>query len=71
LKAAVLRHFGPQHRAAKAKSTIADIGISENDLWIAAVVKRYDLTLVSGDSDFERIGEVTDLKRESWIHSPT
>ena len=37
--------------------------IPENDLWIAALARQYDLILVSGDQHF---GEVADLRWESW-----
>ncbi len=37
--------------------------IPENDLWIAALARQYDLTLVSGDQHF---AEVDNLRWESW-----
>ncbi|WP_448267011.1 PIN domain-containing protein [Nostoc sp. DSM 114159] len=43
------------------------IGISENDLWIAATVLRHSLTLVSSDSDFERMRQVREISWESWV----
>lgn len=37
--------------------------IPENDVWIAAVARQYDLTLVTRDDHFQRI---TLLQTESW-----
>lgn len=37
--------------------------IPENDIWIAAIAKQYDLILVSRDSHFK---EITGLKLEIW-----
>lgn len=37
--------------------------IPENDIWIAAIAKQYDLTLASHDSHFE---EIDDLFLEEW-----
>jgi tRNA(fMet)-specific endonuclease VapC len=42
------------------------LGFKENDLWIAAIAKQHDLTVVFADSDFRRIRLVEDLKIESW-----
>lgn len=67
LKAALIDHFGPKERAKRRRATIASIGVSENDLWVAAVAKRHGLVVVSTDDDFRRIQEVTDLVVESWL----
>lgn len=37
--------------------------IPENDVWIAALARQHDLTLVSRDAHFR---EIDDLKLESW-----
>ena len=37
--------------------------IPENDIWIAAIAKQYELTLVTRDSHFDEIG---DLAIERW-----
>lgn len=55
-------------RKNKRKTTkLNTIGISENDLWIAATVLRHSLTLVSSDSDFERMRQVREISWESWV----
>ena len=67
LKAELLKHFGPKEKAQLRKAKIEHFGIGDNDLWIAAIAKCYDLTVVSTDSDFERIQEATELQLESWL----
>jgi tRNA(fMet)-specific endonuclease VapC len=37
--------------------------IPENDIWIAAIAKQYELTLVTRDSHFD---EIDDLEIERW-----
>ena len=66
LKARLLDRFGPKAKAKLRKMTLPGIGISDNDLWVAAVARRRDCTIVSNDSDFARIAEVTDLVVETW-----
>ena len=66
LKAAILDRFGPREKAQRRKTETTKLGFSENDLWIAAVAKRYALTIVSADSDFERLKEVETLSIEQW-----
>jgi tRNA(fMet)-specific endonuclease VapC len=66
LKATILDRFGPKDKAQRRKAETTKLGFSENDLWIAAVAKRYGLTIVSSDSDFERLKEVEELSLEKW-----
>ena len=67
LKADLLKHFGPKEKAKRRKARIEHFGIGDNDLWIAAIAKCYDLTVVSTDNDFERIKEATQLQLEKWL----
>lgn len=53
------RHYGQVKGGLQAKGR----PIPENDIWIAATARQYDLTLVSRDGHF---GEVEDLKVEAW-----
>jgi len=67
LKRALVARFGPKAARPKAAGTLRDLGVSDNDLWIAAVARHYGATLVTQDRDFARIAEITDLRRESWL----
>lgn len=53
------RHYGTIKQDLKRKGT----PIPDNDIWIAAIAKQHDLTLVSRDSHFEK---VSDLAIEPW-----
>lgn len=65
LKARLFAHFAPRRR--RAGLQLADIGISENDAWIAAAALRWGATVVSADSDFARIREaVPELAVVRW-----
>lgn len=67
LKATLLDRFGPKVRAKRRHFNPHDLGFTDNDLWIAAIALRHDLTVVSSDSDFARIADVSDLRIESWF----
>jgi predicted nucleic acid-binding protein len=45
-----------------------ELGIDENDLWIAAQSLAYNLTLVTADQDMKRIAEFSEgqLHLEDW-----
>jgi tRNA(fMet)-specific endonuclease VapC len=66
LKARLLDRFGPKAKAKRRRATLVGIGVSDNDLWVAAVARRHGCAIVSNDSDFARIAEVTDLAVETW-----
>lgn len=66
-KAELIQEFGPKERSRRKTTRLVEIGISENDLWIAATAMCYSLTVVSSDSDFERMRQVRDFNLESWV----
>ena len=53
LKYNVVNKFGPKKR--RADVSMEKIGISDNDLWIAAISIHLGLIVVSEDNDFQRI----------------
>lgn len=65
-KAEIINHFGPRERRQRRRTRIEDLGIHDNDLWIAAIALRHNLTMVSADRDFQRMGEVRALPLECW-----
>ena len=65
-KAEIIARFGPRERSRRRRTRIEELGIDENDLWIAATALRYDLTVVSSDNDFERMREVREFPLENW-----
>lgn len=67
LKAALFNQFAPKEKSLRRKTKISNLGFDENDLWIAAVALQHGLTVVSADSDFQRIQQVRTLSVESWL----
>lgn len=68
IKAQLFSKFGPKEKAKRRHYKMKDLGISDNDLWLASVAKRHNLTIVSQDDDFRRIKEaVSDLSIEAWL----
>ncbi|MEN9521267.1 MAG: hypothetical protein RLZZ381_3855 [Cyanobacteriota bacterium] len=67
LKAALFNQFAPKEKNKRRKTKITDLGFDENDLWIAAIALQHNLTIVSADSDFQRIRTVKALSVESWL----
>ncbi|MEH1870488.1 MAG: hypothetical protein V7K73_03400 [Nostoc sp.] len=46
---------------------MTDLSFGENDLWIASIALQQNLTIISADSDFQRIQQVRTLSVESWL----
>lgn len=67
LKGEIIEHFGPKDKAKRRNVTVQNLGFSDNDLWIASTALHYNLTIVSGDSDFQRIQQVQAFRSESWL----
>jgi tRNA(fMet)-specific endonuclease VapC len=67
LKAALFNQFAPKEKSKRRKTKLTDLGFDENDLWIAAIALANNLTVVSVDSDFQRIRTVKALSVESWL----
>ena len=67
LKTSFMKCFGPREKRKRSKTKAHELGVDDNDLWIAAVAKQYGLTVVSGDKHFERIAQADhDLGVENW-----
>lgn len=69
LKAAIFERFAPKERSKRRRTKLNDLGIGENDLWIAATAIQHDFVIVSGDHDFLRIQDIFPLKLENWQKS--
>lgn len=66
-KAEIIARFGPRERSRRRQTRIEELGVGENDLWIAATALRHNLTIVSSDSDFERMRQVRAFPLENWL----
>jgi tRNA(fMet)-specific endonuclease VapC len=66
LKAQIMNQFAPKERSKRRKTRITDLGIGENDLWIASIAIQNNLTVVSADRDFKRIQEPWAFPLETW-----
>jgi tRNA(fMet)-specific endonuclease VapC len=66
-KSEIIKQFGPKEKSKRRTTKLTNIGIGENDLWIAATALRHSLIVVSCDSDFERMQQVREFSWESWI----
>jgi tRNA(fMet)-specific endonuclease VapC len=67
LKASLFNQFAPKEKSKRRKTKMTHLGFDENDLWIAAIALQHNLTVVSADSDFQRIQQVRTLPLESWV----
>jgi tRNA(fMet)-specific endonuclease VapC len=66
-KAEIIARFGPRERSRRRRTRIEELGIHDNDLWIAATALRHNLVVVSSDSDFERMRQVRTFPWENWL----
>jgi tRNA(fMet)-specific endonuclease VapC len=66
-KTEIIREFGPKDKVRRKATRLIEIGIGENDLWIAATALQHSLIVVSTDSDFERMRQVREFPLESWL----
>ena len=66
LKAKIMERFAPKEKSKRRKTKISDLGIGENDLWIASTAIANSLTIVSADSDFIRLREAWNFSLETW-----
>lgn len=67
-KAKIMERFAPKEKSKRRKTKITDLGIGENDLWIASTAIANSLTIVSGDHDFIGIKEVWNFSLENWFN---
>jgi len=66
IKAGIIDRFGPKNRNQKRIAKTEKLGFKDNDLWISAVAVQHKLTIVSADSDFQRLKHVENLEIENW-----
>jgi tRNA(fMet)-specific endonuclease VapC len=66
-KSEIIKQFGAKEQTKRKTTKLHTIGISENDLWIAATALRHSLILVSCDSDFERMRQIREFSLQSWV----
>jgi tRNA(fMet)-specific endonuclease VapC len=66
LKAKIMDKFAPKEKNKRRKTKITNLGIGENDLWIAATAIENNLIVISRDSDFKKIQQAWDFSLENW-----
>ncbi|WP_058999766.1 type II toxin-antitoxin system VapC family toxin [Leptolyngbya sp. NIES-2104] len=66
LKADLINQFASKEKRQRRRTKITDIGFDDNDVWIAAVALQHNLTIVSSDSDFQRLQSMCGLSLEVW-----
>ena len=68
VKSDLIKKFGPKKKNGRLKKIkLHEIGISDNDLWIACIAISNKATLLSEDRDFDRIKQVSVLEIDCWI----
>jgi len=65
----LINTYGPKKKknGRSKKVQLHQIGISDNDLWIACIAISRNATLLTADGDFDRIKAVSMLKADRWI----
>ncbi|MBR8835358.1 MAG: type II toxin-antitoxin system VapC family toxin [Stigonema ocellatum SAG 48.90 = DSM 106950] len=66
-KSEIIKKFAAKEKSKRKTTQLQEIGIGENDLWIAATALRNSLIMVTSDSDFQRMRQVREFPVESWI----
>ncbi len=66
-KSEIIKRFAAKEKSKRKTTQLQEIGIGENDLWIAATALCHSLILVTSDSDFQRMRQVREFPVESWI----
>jgi tRNA(fMet)-specific endonuclease VapC len=67
LRAALFLKFGPREKRKRRHFKLDQLGVSENDIWIAAIALQHNLTIVSADSDFARLQQARPFDVENWL----
>ncbi|WP_446340934.1 PIN domain-containing protein [Coleofasciculus chthonoplastes] len=62
-----MRVFRPKNKTQRRNFNPQSLGFGDNDIWIAATVIHYNLTVVSTDNDFQRLQQVEPFALESWV----
>lgn len=66
IKAYLINKYAPKEKNKRKKTKITELGFDENDLWISAIAVNNNLTMVSNDTDFDRIKTVANFNVEKW-----
>lgn len=66
LKAKIMDRFASKERNKRRKTQMHELGIGENDLWIASTAIQNKLIVVSADRDFQRIQQAWNFSLENW-----
>ncbi len=67
IKAKLFQRYAPEEKKPRRKFKLEKIGIKDNDLWIAATGIQHYTTIVSADSDFQKIKDTINFKLENWM----
>ena len=65
-KVALFVKFGPKEKEKRRRFTLSQLGVGENDLWIASIALQHGLIVISADEDFTRLQQVQFFALENW-----